>query len=158
MLLIWLLVRSTIGRYRAPTRTQHSGSRGKRTSSGMSERRRLGRCERYGACEDAASLRSRPLGGWARGLQFYWRPLRLKPAPAAARPAWGVSSETTAPLTTALRQQGGAESLLVFVVALVDASIITHRTRAARDGLPTLSTSPANPTPVLRGIGTVSVP
>ena len=55
-----------------PRERKRSGSRGKRTSSGMSERRRLGRCERYGACEDAASLRSRPLGRWARGRSVLW--------------------------------------------------------------------------------------
>ena len=55
-----------------PRERKRSGSRGKRTSSRMSERRRLRRCEGYGACEDAASLRSRPLGRWARGRSVLW--------------------------------------------------------------------------------------
>ena len=43
----------TPGRAGLPRERKRSGSRGKRTSSGMSERRRLRRCEGYGACEDA---------------------------------------------------------------------------------------------------------
>ena len=64
--------------------------------------------------------RGRSVGVCVR-VVFYGRPLRLKSAPVAARPAWGASSETIAPSTTRLRQQGGAESLLVFACPLVAA-------------------------------------
>ena len=117
----------------------------------MSERRRLRRCERYGACEDAASLRSRPLGGWARGRAVLSTAPAPSTAPIAARPVWGVSSETTAPSTANLRQQGVDKSLLVLGGTLVAFAHNAHRTRAARYKSPTPSKSPANSTPAFAG-------
>ena len=64
--------------------------------------------------------RGRSVGGRGSTV-FYGRPLRLKPAPVAARPAWGASSETDAPSTANLRQQGVDKSLLVFACPLVAA-------------------------------------
>ena len=148
----------TNGRAGLPRERKRSGSRGKRTSSGMSERRRLRRCEGYGACEDAASLCSRPLGGWAWGIAVLSAAPAPSTAPIAARRRQGVSSETTAPATATLRQQGVDKSLIVLGAALVDISIIVHQSRAARHKPPIPSKSPANPTPALRGGGTVSVP
>ena len=145
---VWILVRSTPGRAGLPRERKRSGSRGKRTSSGMSERRRLRRCEGYGACEDAA--RGRSVGACA-GLQFYRQPLPLTPAPIAARRRQGVSSETTAPSTATLRQQGVDKSLLVLGGTLVAAAYSTHRTRAARYKPLTLSIPPANSTPAFAG-------
>ena len=72
-------------------------------------------------------------------------------APIAARPAWGVSSETIAPSTANLRQQGVAESLLVLGGTLVDIAHNAHRTRAARDRPLLLSILSANPTPAFAG-------
>ena len=151
MFLFWVLVRSTLGRYRVPARTQHSGSRGKRTSSGMSERRRLGRCEGYGACEDAASLRSRPLGRWARKIVVLSAAPAPSNAPIAARPVQRPPSETDASSTAQLRQQGVVESLFALGRPMVAAAYNIHRTRAAQYKPPIPSIFSANSTPVFAG-------
>ena len=73
------------------------------------------------------------------------------PAPIAARPAWGASSETDTPSTATLRQQGVDKSLIVLGAALVAAIHNTQQTRAAQYKPPTPSKSPANPAPAFAG-------
>ena len=94
--------------------------------------------------------RGRSAGGRG-GVQFYRQPVPLTPAPIAARRKQGVSSETIAPSSANLRQQGVDKSLLVLGGALVDACIITYRTRAARHKLLIPSISSANSTPAFAG-------
>ena len=96
------------------------------------------------------SARGRSVGG-RRGVQFYRQPVPLTPAPIAARPVWGVSSQTTAPSTATLRQQGVAESLFVLGSPMVAAAYNIRRPRAAQDRLPIPSKPPANPTPAFAG-------
>ena len=84
-------------------------------------------------------------------MQFYRQPVPLTPAPIAARRKQGVSSETIAPSSANLRQQGVDGSLFILACPLVAAAHSAHRTRAARDGLPTPITPPANPTPAFAG-------
>ena len=79
-----------------------------------------------------ASLRSRPLGRWARRRAVLPTAPAPSTAPVAARPVWGTSSETNAPSTANLRQQGVAESLLVLARPMVADAYSTHRTRAAQ--------------------------
>ena len=94
--------------------------------------------------------RGRSVGG--RGsVRFYRQPLRLTPAPIAARPVQRPPSETTAPSTATLRQQGVAEGLLVLACPLVASAHNAHRMRAARHKPPTPITPPANPTPAFAG-------
>ena len=101
--------------------------------------------------------RGRSVGG-RRKLRFYRQPLRRTPAAVAARQRQGASSETIAPSTATLRQQGVAESLLILGDTLVDAAHSIHRTRAARYKPPTPSIPSANPTPALAGRWDRSVP
>ena len=72
-------------------------------------------------------------------------------APIAARPVQRPPSETIAPSTATLRQQGVDKSLLVLGGTLVDITHNAHRTRAARHRLSTPSKSSANPTPAFAG-------
>ena len=98
-----------------------------------------------------ASLRSRPLGRWARGFVVLSVAPAPSTAPIAARPVQRLLSETTAPSTATLRQQGVDKSLIVLGAALVDISIIVHQSRAARHKPPIPSKSPANSTPAFAG-------
>ena len=94
--------------------------------------------------------RGRSVGG-RRKLRFYRQPLRRTPAPIAVRRRKGVSSETTAPSTATLRQQGVDKSLLVLACPLVAMVHNIYQSRAARHRPPIPITPPANPTPAFAG-------
>ena len=98
-----------------------------------------------------ASLRSRPLGRWARELAVLSAAPAPSTAPIAARRRQGVSSETIATSTATLRQQGVAESLFVLVGTLADIAHNIHQTRAAQNKPPIPIMPPANSTPAFAG-------
>ena len=94
--------------------------------------------------------RGRSVGGRG-GMQFYQLFLRRTPAAVAACPVQRPPSETDAPSTAPLRQQGVDKSLLVLACPLVAFAHSALQTRAAQGGLSTPSKSPANPTPAFAG-------
>ena len=98
-----------------------------------------------------ASLRSRPLGRWARKMAVLSAARTPNTAPIAARPVQRPPSETDASSSANLRQQGVAESLLVLGGTLVATAHNIYQTRAARYKSPTPSKSPANSTPAFAG-------